>query len=150
MSKWGGTVVAGIRNRVWSDCGGSSSVTWSKPENILSAAFLVGVIKGSNTLGCILLLIGAFNFSSTFCVVWISCSTLGGDLWVRSGCGVYLKLVVGAVVCLASSSSAAMVGSAVVSVLWLSASTVVLSSVEVCVWRSSSTAVVTLGVDSSF
>lgn len=82
-------------------------MTWSKFGNVLSATPFVGVTNGSNTLGCIVLLICAFNFSSTFCLIWISGSLSGGDSSVGSGSGLDLKMVVWAMVYVSSSGSAA-------------------------------------------
>lgn len=69
LLNYGGATVVGIGNGIWSNCDDSSVVIASKFGNVLSVAPFVGVTKESNTLGCILLLTGAFNFSSTFFVV---------------------------------------------------------------------------------
>lgn len=156
MSKWDGVVV-GIKNKVWSNYSSSSVVTILKFENVLSISLFVSVINGSNTLSCILLLTGTFNFFSIFSIVWISGSTLGGSSCVGSRRGMDLKMVVWFVTCVSSSCSATVVGWVVIFVsssssatmvgcvvFWVSTSdfTTVVGWVLVCFSTSGSIAVV--------
>lgn len=66
LSNSGGCAFVSGRSRVWSNYGGSTAMTISKSRNVLSAAPFIGVTKGSNTPGCILLMTSAFKFCSTF------------------------------------------------------------------------------------